>query len=121
MRNWQTIVRKGLGCDCLKHSPRPLQSLRLCLFGCSLSAGTKRRNYGMISYRDPCTKAKNFEKSKIKHHTYLADVHTPRTSPTRIFRRRTVVWIEVCQRAGCTIGKAWQRWEGRTQRHVGEK
>ena len=27
--------------------------------------------------------------------------------------------IEVCQRTGCTIGKAWQRWEGRIRRHVG--
>src|SRR5436305_8338711 len=26
--------------------------------------------------------------------------------------------IRVCQKAGCTIGRAWQRWGGRTQKHV---
>jgi hypothetical protein len=31
----------------------------------------------------------------------------------------TMEGIEVCRRAGCTIGKAWQRWESRAQRHVG--
>jgi hypothetical protein len=31
--------------------------------------------------------------------------------------KTTVTGIRVCQKAGCTIGRAWQRWVGRTQRH----
>ena len=36
----------------------------------------------------------------------------------KMFNPGSVNGIRVCRKAGCMFGRAWQRWGGRTQRHV---
>jgi len=40
---------------------------------------------------------------------------SPKTSTPA---KTAVKGIRVCRKAGCMFGRAWQRWGGRTQRHV---